>query len=192
LEETRACNEQPCPECVTNAECDDGLYCNGVETCQDGACLAGTAPCDAAHCVEATDACLDCVTNAECNDGDACTLDTCAAGVCSNVFQDTDGDGVCDAEDNAPDAPNPDQLDADSDGIADVLDNCPAVANADQADADGDGIGDLCEDAPQPACIPFLFQSLCGLPLCGPCGFFGLLGTLVGIAGMKRWRRLSR
>jgi hypothetical protein len=35
--------------------------------------------------------------------------------------------------------------DADSDGVTDAEDNCPAAPNADQADEDGDGTGDACE-----------------------------------------------
>ncbi|MCC6558011.1 MAG: DNRLRE domain-containing protein [Polyangiaceae bacterium] len=35
--------------------------------------------------------------------------------------------------------------DADGDGVCDGDDNCPEAANPDQADSDGDGIGDACE-----------------------------------------------
>jgi hypothetical protein len=58
---------------------------------------------------------------------------------------DTDGDGICDAEDNCVQNSNPDQLDTDGDGLGDECDNCPAVANPDQLDVDGNGIGDVCE-----------------------------------------------
>ncbi|HUN81521.1 MAG TPA: OmpA family protein, partial [Phycisphaerae bacterium] len=40
-----------------------------------------------------------------CDDGDPCTADSCSAGVCSNLFQDSDADGVCDANDLCPDTP---------------------------------------------------------------------------------------
>ena len=45
--------------CTTNGECDDGLYCNGAETCNLGTstCEAGTPP--------------------TCDDGVACTVDSC-------------------------------------------------------------------------------------------------------------------
>ena len=31
--------------CSVHADCDDGLFCNGTETCVGGSCLDGTAPC---------------------------------------------------------------------------------------------------------------------------------------------------
>jgi len=47
--------------CVANADCDDGVFCNGAETCDStsGACLASTPP--------------------TCNDGNSCTADSCDA-----------------------------------------------------------------------------------------------------------------
>lgn len=52
----------PPPGCMSNAECDDGLFCNGAETCDPvtGMCVAGTSPCAAGQlCDEATDQCSD-------------------------------------------------------------------------------------------------------------------------------------
>ncbi|MBZ0107262.1 MAG: thrombospondin type 3 repeat-containing protein [Candidatus Scalindua rubra] len=89
---------------------------------------------------------------------------------------DTDGDQVCDSEDNCPadanpgqedgdsddvgdvcdnciNTPNPGQEDGDSDGVGDACDNCPDDANPNQDDGDGDGVGDVCDnclDAPNP------------------------------------------
>ena len=45
--------------CRDDADCDDGLYCNGEEACSAGACRSGTAPCDADECDEADDMCSD-------------------------------------------------------------------------------------------------------------------------------------
>lgn len=47
--------------------------------------------------------------------------------------------------------------DRDGDGIADANDNCPDAANPDQADADADGAGDAC-DPPPVATAPTLVQ----------------------------------
>ncbi len=65
--------------CTADAECDDGLFCNGVETCVASACAAGTPP--------------------DCDDGIACTRDLCSEtrAECRNVVPDADGDGVGDA-----------------------------------------------------------------------------------------------
>ena len=56
-----------------------------------------------------------------------------------------DRDGICQAVDNCPDVPNPNQADRDVDGVGDACDNCPDAANANQTDADGDGLGDACD-----------------------------------------------
>jgi hypothetical protein len=45
-------------ECSTPADCDDGMFCNGSETCTNGACSAAAAPCAAGQaCDEASRQC---------------------------------------------------------------------------------------------------------------------------------------
>lgn len=74
------------PACTTNADCSNGLFCDGAETCVSGACVSGSAPCTS-KCNESTDQCVQCLTSADCNDNNACTTDTCsAAGTCSNAL----------------------------------------------------------------------------------------------------------
>lgn len=67
-----------------------------------------------------------------CDDGDACTVnDVLDANCnCAGTFQDSDGDGVCDAEDACPGFD--DSIDADGDGIPDGCDsnNCVTVSNS--------------------------------------------------------------
>ena len=66
--------------CKTDAECDDGAFCNGAETCnpQDGKCVPGNPPCHSPHCDEAADICGECTTDADCNDGEFCNgQETC-------------------------------------------------------------------------------------------------------------------
>jgi len=47
--------------------------------------------------------------------------------------EDSDGDGILDAEDNCPKIPNPGQTDADGDGLGDLCDPCPLVAGGEGA-----------------------------------------------------------
>lgn len=62
-----------------------------------------------------------------CNDGDPCTVNDTydAACNCLGTFQDTDADGVCDAQDKCPGFN--DAADADSDGVPDGCDFCAAT-----------------------------------------------------------------
>lgn len=57
---------------------------------------------------------------------------------------DSDGDGLCDENDDLPNDPS-EQYDSDGDGIGDNTDNCVSVSNASQLDTDGDGQGDACD-----------------------------------------------
>ena len=44
--------------CTVNADCDDGLFCNGSETCTGDACQSGSNPCSGGDiCNEATNSC---------------------------------------------------------------------------------------------------------------------------------------
>jgi hypothetical protein len=54
---------------------------------------------------------------------------------CAGLGGDTDGDGVCDDNDNCPNDANPDQRDVDSDTAGDVCDVCPSDP-ADECDPD--------------------------------------------------------
>ncbi len=68
------------------AACDDGLFCNGADTCSGNTCsVHAGAPCGAQLCDEAGDACVDCLADGDCDDGNGCTNNTCAAGVCQTA-----------------------------------------------------------------------------------------------------------
>eukprot|EP00899_Mesostigma_viride_P014246 jgi/Mesvir1/22822/Mv20084-RA.1 len=56
--------------CAINSQCSDGLFCNGVELCVNGSCLAGTPP--------------------VCDDGVACTFDRCDEGLNRCVYEPRD------------------------------------------------------------------------------------------------------
>src|SRR5687767_15051195 len=61
--------------CDVDADCDDGLYCTGEESCTGGVCVRGSDPCD---------------------DGIECTIDSCneARARCISLPPDEDGDGA--------------------------------------------------------------------------------------------------
>ena len=83
------------PALANNTSCSDGDACNGLETCQNGSCVAGTpVACNAPPpCHTATGATCDAQTgacsypavanNTSCSDGDACNgVETCENGAC--------------------------------------------------------------------------------------------------------------
>jgi MYXO-CTERM domain-containing protein len=124
-----------CWTCETDVHCDDGMYCNGSETCVGGRCRRGDSPCDDGidctvnACDEAAGRCDFIPDDFACDDGDVCTRDTCdpAAG-CDHRLIDSDGDGVCNAVDPCP--KDREDLciacrDSDEDGTCDGDDPCP-------------------------------------------------------------------
>jgi len=40
------------PQCISDADCDDGLFCNGAEACVAGSCVPGSDPCPGQTCDE--------------------------------------------------------------------------------------------------------------------------------------------
>ena len=85
-----------CDACVMDADCDDGLYCTGIETCNIDTCAPSSNPCLIGQtCVEESDTCAP--TGADCNAngiGDATDI---AAG----TSMDCNSNGVPDACDIA-------------------------------------------------------------------------------------------
>ncbi len=77
--------------CTSDAFCDDGNACNGIETCNTttGVCVAGTPlncndgnVCTDDSCNPAS-GCVHTNNTASCDDGNACTTaDTCSGGIC--------------------------------------------------------------------------------------------------------------
>ena len=65
--------------CSGDADCNNGLYCDGTERCVNNACQAGTSvncadsvSCTTDSCNEATDSCSHVASDAACNDGAFC------------------------------------------------------------------------------------------------------------------------
>ncbi len=66
-------------ECETDNECDDGLYCTGVETCDNGTCVATGDPCGDGTplCDEDNDVCVECLSDDNCTEGQFCDEGVC-------------------------------------------------------------------------------------------------------------------
>ncbi len=81
-----SCNEgsDQCDNVPDNGLCDNGLFCDGAETCNAAlGCQDGPDPCAAGLCDEAGDLCNECAVNADCDDGLFCNgAETCSAGAC--------------------------------------------------------------------------------------------------------------
>jgi hypothetical protein len=77
--------ELVCDECENAGECDDGVFCNGVEDCDGSSCVAGGDPCPGQMCEEAGDSCVDCIENTDCDDGSFCNgVEACAGNTCTS------------------------------------------------------------------------------------------------------------
>ena len=118
------CNQGSCDEngdqCVANPinqgqACDDGLYCNVNETCQNGSCTSSETrdcsgesdQCNDGFCNEGMDRCEKLPINEgqPCNDFLFCTTpDACSGGTCTGPQRNCTGagdqcnDGVCDED----------------------------------------------------------------------------------------------
>lgn len=115
------------PACQSDAACDDGFSCNGVERCVEGACAAG----EPVECVSAAVGCNAvceeqtagprCVTRAA--DADA---DGHGTSRCQEAFGDDCDDGDSRVHAGAPELC--DTLDNDCDGSTDLSDGVPLQA----------------------------------------------------------------
>jgi hypothetical protein len=153
--------------CSNDSECDDGVFCNGVETCQTGLCQAGSDPCPGQTCNEANDECTGCTTDSECDDGVFCNgVETCQTGLCQPGSDPCPGQQCDETNDECftppppppPPPPAPPPSDEDGDGVSDSSDNCPGTTagagvdangcSCDQLDDDGDGVDDCLDNCP--------------------------------------------
>ncbi|MCC6872923.1 MAG: putative metal-binding motif-containing protein [Sandaracinaceae bacterium] len=128
--------------CESDTQCDDGTFCNGVETCLSGACRSGPVPCDPTACNEENERCDDCVVDPD-RDGDGEDRLGCGGRDCNDDdirVTGRPGAEICDSEGLDEDC-NPSTLqrtseDADADGHAP-----PECCN-------GDVCGDDCANNP--------------------------------------------
>ncbi len=91
------------PPCETDADCDDGLFCNGAERCSEGQCEAGAPPCELTSdscptCDEDRGECivLECTSSADCDNGRFCDGAEVCADECICVEGNMPCDGACD------------------------------------------------------------------------------------------------
>ena len=81
--------------CSIDEDCDDGLFCNGPETCVDGSCQSGTAPSCSDFCSNALGSCVACLSDGDCNNGDLCSGIFCnTSGSCQSGAAVNCDDGV--------------------------------------------------------------------------------------------------
>jgi hypothetical protein len=67
-------------DCVQDSDCDDGLWCSGIETCNEtlGTCEAGLWPCDPGLvCDEDNETCVECLADSDCGAGYKCDASLC-------------------------------------------------------------------------------------------------------------------
>ena len=85
---------QSVPQCSSDPDSDDGLFCNGPETCNAGSCSAGPDPCPGEACDDDSDSCVvsACDNDGTCETGEDCAScpNDCAAGVGPGP-----GNGIC-------------------------------------------------------------------------------------------------
>jgi len=150
----------------TPEDCDNGLYCDGQETCSEGSCIAGTAPncndgvgCTEDSCNEQTDSCENNPFDSLCNDGAWCNgVETCDAELdCIAGTAPDCGDGVGCTDDSCDESSNSCVNDVndgncDNDLWCDGTETCDAVLDcvAGTAPDCGDGVGctdDSCDES---------------------------------------------
>ncbi len=162
------CTDDSCDEvndvivnAVNDGNCDDGLYCTGVETCDATAdCQDNADPdpndgvdCTDDSCDEETDSLVNAANDGNCDDGLYCTgVETCDATADCQDNADPDPDDGVDCTDDSCDEETDSLVNAVNDGNCDDglyctgVETCDATADCqDNADPDPDD-GVACTD----------------------------------------------
>lgn len=127
-------------ECFALADCDDGLYCTGLESCVGGACVSTGDPCAGSllSCDEVRDECVECFYDADCDDNLTCNgAEVCVSGHCRA------GPNLCQADCQAFETLTLDTGAAANDGFGRnvALDGDVAVVGVPQNDDMGNNAG---------------------------------------------------
>ena len=138
----------PVARCTKDEDCDDGRFCNGVETCNlaNLACRAGAIPscddgvaCTADSCDAAANLCVHASQDVLCDDGDLCTDDACdASSGCrhaDNTAACNDGDACTDGDRCLGGACVPGAALSCDDGVDCTADSCNPVTGCRNVDA---------------------------------------------------------
>lgn len=178
-----------CIECLTDAECDDGIFCNGDEVCSSsGICTHTGSPCagpdEDEDCFESCDeslrACVamdppgsSCGESLWCNDGGMCVACLTDLHCGDAVF--CNGEEVCTAEGTCEGGESPCPG---ADGDPDCSETCDEEYDACTApDAPGASCGDTEQCNDDGVCVGCLLDTDCddgaycnGVETCGPEG----------------------
>jgi len=149
-----------CQHANNSVPCDDGMFCNGADTCSGGTCSAHAGdPClgggeCGGSCDEGGDTCGDTDGMPCTDDGNACTDDQCLAGACAHPDNtascddgvycngtDTCGGGSCSVHTGDPCSAGGECNDACNEGA----ENCLAPAGASCADDGNTCTDDECD-----------------------------------------------
>jgi alpha-tubulin suppressor-like RCC1 family protein len=113
--------------CEGDGDCDDGLFCTGIERCEDGVCAGGQA--------------------IDCNDGIECTVDICSETErdCVHAAPDVDSDGKGDAAclDGEGEPLGTDCDDADGNRFPGNVEVCDALSHDEDCDPETFGNVDV-------------------------------------------------
>ena len=144
-----------CVSCIAKSDCDDGVFCNGEETCgSDHNCHGGTAPdcndgvnCTDDSCDEVNDQCVNTPNDALCDNGEFCDgVEVCVDGECADGPDPCAANETCDEDNNeciVPDLPLPQPF-CPNDAWCEDGDPCTDDTCVDN---DGDEVSDACEHA---------------------------------------------
>jgi hypothetical protein len=160
--------------CASDEDCDDGIFCNGMETCQEGSCVAVSA-CPPAidgcvsrnnSCDEVNDTCVDFADDSQCDNGLSCDgSETCniVDGQClAGTPMDCD-DGVSCTDDSCAEVtgcvntPN-DSLCPDDGILCNGTEFCDAVNDC-SSTGDVCAVGESCDEV-NDMCVPISGEPL--------------------------------
>ncbi|MCH8912410.1 MAG: hypothetical protein IIA33_02460, partial [Planctomycetes bacterium] len=201
----------PCPslECQNDADCDDGVFCNGEEACdtENGLCIEGNEPCGDLFCSEESASCVECLTGADCDDELFCNGDeVCEQSACQPGEEPCGSDEICDEiddscepadtdpgnqNDNGDDGDeDPTAPDEDGDGVPNDADQCPETAvgvsvdsaGCSESQMNGDDDGGMTDDEE-------MDSNGCGAGSCGTAGGMSFAWILTALCVARVARR---